>query len=160
MTDTPNPMSIGQFSSLTRLSVRMLRHYDKHDVLTPAEVDAASGYRLYTSDQLAEAADVRRLRDVGFGVSAIAALLTSRGTPAWEHALRMQRQSLTADLLAAQQHPADDLLRVGAELLVVVGAAPAHDLERGLVALLGLEEDLDSPGAGPSACAHSETRPR
>ena len=106
MTDTPNPMSIGQFSSLTRLSVRMLRHYDKHDVLTPAEVDAASGYRLYTSDQLADAADVRRLRDVGFGVSAIAALLTSRGTPAWEHALRMQRQSLTADLLAAQQRMA------------------------------------------------------
>ena len=64
------------------------------------------------------------------------------------------------DLRAAQQHPADDLLRVGAELLVVVGAAPAHDLKRWLVALLGLEEDLDSPGAGPSACAHSETRPR
>ncbi|MFL0460428.1 MerR family transcriptional regulator [Kytococcus sedentarius] len=106
MTDSPDPMSIGQFSSLTRLSVRMLRHYDQHGVLTPAQVDAANGYRFYASDQLADAADVRRLRDVGFGVSAIAALLATRGTPAWERALLLQRQTLTADLLAAQQRVA------------------------------------------------------
>lgn len=111
MTDTSNPdgpaprgrMSIGQFSSRTRLSVRMLRHYDTHGVLTPARVDPATGYRFYTSDQLADAADVRRLRDVGFGVSAISALLATRRTPAWDHALQLQRQALATDLLAAQQ---------------------------------------------------------
>ena len=29
MTDTLNLMSIGEFSSITRISVRMLRYYDK-----------------------------------------------------------------------------------------------------------------------------------
>lgn len=28
-------MSIGRFSSLSRISVRMLRHYDAHGVLVP-----------------------------------------------------------------------------------------------------------------------------
>lgn len=39
MAETPNLMSIGRFSALTRLSVRMLRHYDSHGVLVPADID-------------------------------------------------------------------------------------------------------------------------
>ena len=47
MTDTPDLMSIGEFSSRSRLSVRMLRHYGEHGILVPADVDAASGYRRF-----------------------------------------------------------------------------------------------------------------
>ena len=39
--------------------------------------DAATGYRRYAFAQLADAAAIRRLRDVGFGVSAIGALLAA-----------------------------------------------------------------------------------
>ena len=39
--------------------------------------------------------------DVGFGVSAISALLASRGTPAWTGALNLQRDTLADDLRAA-----------------------------------------------------------
>ncbi|MBD4385538.1 MerR family DNA-binding transcriptional regulator, partial [Xanthomonas citri pv. citri] len=62
-------MTIGEFSSLSRLSVRMLRHYDAHGVLVPEHVDAHSGYRRYAPAQLRDAADIRNLRDVGLGVS-------------------------------------------------------------------------------------------
>lgn len=96
MTDTPSLMPIGRFSSLSRISVRMLRHYDKHGVLVPARVDAASGYRRYAAAQLADAAAIRRLRDIGFGVSAIGALLAVRGTPAFDAALAAQRIELAA----------------------------------------------------------------
>ncbi|NMD54119.1 MULTISPECIES: MerR family transcriptional regulator [Tsukamurella] len=96
MTDTPDLMSIGRFSSLSRISVRMLRHYDAHGVLVPAAVDALSGYRRYAPAQLADAAAIRRLRDVGFGVSAIGALLAVRGTTAYDEALRAQRLELAA----------------------------------------------------------------
>ena len=41
MTDTPDLMSIGEFSSRSRLSVRMLRHYGEHGILAPADVVAA-----------------------------------------------------------------------------------------------------------------------
>lgn len=36
MAETTTLLSIGEFSSLARLSVRMLRHYDAHGVLVPA----------------------------------------------------------------------------------------------------------------------------
>lgn len=102
MTETANLMTIGRFSSLTRLSVRMLRHYDSHGVLVPADIDPSTGYRRYAPHQLADAADIRTLRDVGFSVSAIGILLAARGSPAWAHALQVQRASLVEDLHAAQ----------------------------------------------------------
>lgn len=96
VTDTPDLLPIGRFSSLSRISVRMLRHYDAHGVLVPADIDASNGYRRYAPAQLSEAAAIRRLRDVGFGVSAIGALLAVRGTPAFDEALRAQRLDLAA----------------------------------------------------------------
>ena len=80
----------------------MLRHYDAHGVLVPAEIDPASGYRRYAAHQLADAADIRNLRDVGFGVSAIGILLAARGTPAWTRALQQQRASLVEEQRAAR----------------------------------------------------------
>jgi len=82
MAETTTLLSIGEFSSLARLSVRMLRHYDAHGVLVPAQVDPVTGHRRYAPAQLEDAAHVRRLRDIGVGVSAIPALLAARGTPA------------------------------------------------------------------------------
>ena len=113
VTDTPDLMPIGRFSSLSRISVRMLRHYDAHGVLVPADVDAATGHRRYDGAQLAEAAAIRRLRDVGFGVSAIGALLAVRGTAAYEEALRAQRLELVAaaDRVAARLTLLDSILQ-------------------------------------------------
>lgn len=102
MAEMSHLMSIGQFSSLSRLSVRMLHHYDAHGVLVPAQIDPWTGYRRYGPQQLADAADIRTLRDVGFGVSAIGALLPVRGTPAWSDALRLQRETLVEELRASQ----------------------------------------------------------
>ncbi|MGW5321530.1 MerR family DNA-binding transcriptional regulator [Rhodococcus pyridinivorans] len=56
MADTTRLMSIGEFSTLTRISVRMLRHYDSQGVLIPAVVDEVSGYRRYLPEQTADAA--------------------------------------------------------------------------------------------------------
>ncbi|NUS45823.1 MAG: MerR family transcriptional regulator, partial [Mycobacteriaceae bacterium] len=95
-------MSIGRFSALSRISVRMLRHYDASGVLVPAVVDSVSGYRWYSPDQLGEASRIRQLRDVGFGVSAIGALLAVRGTAAYADALRSQRVALVDEAATAR----------------------------------------------------------
>lgn len=115
MADTPNRLTIGEFSARSRISIRMLRHYDAHGVLAPIEVDALTGYRRYAPEQLTEAAAIRLLRDVGFGVSAIPAVLAARGTPAYVNALRSQRQTLSAELRAASTRLAllDSLLDPG-----------------------------------------------
>src|SRR6516165_354274 len=45
--------TIGDFARHGQVSVRMLRHYDTTELLRPARVDPASGYRFYEAAQLA-----------------------------------------------------------------------------------------------------------
>lgn len=45
-------LKIGDFSKLSRCSVRMLRHYDEIGLLEPAEIDRFTGYRYYSEAQL------------------------------------------------------------------------------------------------------------
>ncbi len=45
-------LKIGEFSKLSRVSVRMLRHYDEIGLLKPAETDRFTDYRYYREDQL------------------------------------------------------------------------------------------------------------
>ena len=66
-------LTIGEFSRLSRISIRMLRHYDEHGVLHPTRVDPWSGYRSYSPDLLRTARRVGQLRDVGLGVAELAA---------------------------------------------------------------------------------------
>ncbi len=107
----PAPLLIGQFSRVTCLSVRMLRYYDEHGILTPAVVDPETGYRLYAASQLRDAHRVRTLRDLGFGVAAIAGLL-SADTETLTRALAAHRTDLesTARDAAARLAALDGLL--------------------------------------------------
>ena len=68
-------LQIGEFSRLSRISVRMLRHYDQVGLLRPAEQNAETGYRRYAVEQLAEAARITTLRDLGFRIQDIADLV-------------------------------------------------------------------------------------
>ena len=45
-------LKIGDFSKLSRVSIRMLRHYDDIGLLKPAEIDEFTGYRYYHEQQL------------------------------------------------------------------------------------------------------------
>ena len=45
-------LRIGEFSKLSRVSIRMLRHYDDIGLLKPAEIDHFTGYRYYREEQL------------------------------------------------------------------------------------------------------------
>jgi DNA-binding transcriptional MerR regulator len=91
-------LTIGEFSRLTQLSVRMLRYYDEHDVLRPSRVDRHSGYRSYSPALLSVARWVRELRDVGLGVHEIAACVPLLDDPrAVRGVLERQRARLVAD---------------------------------------------------------------
>ena len=56
-------MSIGDFSRMTFLSVKALRHYHEVGLLPPAEVDPDTGYRRYQLEQVPMAQVIRRLRE-------------------------------------------------------------------------------------------------
>ncbi len=66
---------IGEFSKITQVSVRMLRYYDEQKLLEPVLVDDANGYRLYSAEQIDQLGRIILLRNMGFGVKEIKALL-------------------------------------------------------------------------------------
>lgn len=68
-------LKIGEFSKLSRVSIRMLRHYDEIGLLKPVHIDPDSGYRYYGENQLLDAGRIAALKDMGFGLSAIVQLL-------------------------------------------------------------------------------------
>ena len=72
-------LKIGEFSKLSRVSIRMLRRYNEVGLLLPAETDPITGYRYYSEDQLPAAGRITALRDMGFGLAAIEQLLGASG---------------------------------------------------------------------------------
>ena len=68
-------LKIGEFSKLSRISVRMLRHYDEIGLLHPAETDRETDYRYYCEAQLLQAARIVSLREMGFPLAEIRRML-------------------------------------------------------------------------------------
>lgn len=69
---------IGEFSKLMQVSVRMLRYYDEAGLLKPAEIDRFTGYRFYSAAQIKQLQRIVFLRDSGFTVNEISAILKHR----------------------------------------------------------------------------------
>ena len=68
-------LKIGEFSKLSRVSVRMLRHYDEIGLLKPAQIDRFTDYRYYREDQLPIAGRIAALKDMGFSLADIVKIL-------------------------------------------------------------------------------------
>ena len=61
----------GEFSKLSRVSVRMLRHYDEIGLLKPEKTDTFTDYRYYKEDQLPIVCRITALKDMGFSLADI-----------------------------------------------------------------------------------------
>ncbi|MED1411189.1 MULTISPECIES: MerR family transcriptional regulator [Bacillus] len=68
---------IGDFSKLSSISIRMLRHYDKVELLQPEKVDEQSGYRYYSAAQLKKVNQIQTLKDMGFNIATIKEIVES-----------------------------------------------------------------------------------
>lgn len=87
-------LKIGEFSKLSHVSVRMLRHYDEIGLLHPQRVDPITGYRLYGEEQLFTAGKINVYRGMGFGLTAIAGLLHEADPQKLRAILERQQESL------------------------------------------------------------------
>jgi len=90
-------VTIGDFSRMTYLSIKALRHYHDVGLLEPADVEPTTGYRLYQPEQVPTAQVIRRLRDLGMSLDGVQAVLraedvTSRNAVIVEHLRGMERQ--------------------------------------------------------------------
>ncbi|AXC15273.1 Transcriptional regulator, MerR family [Acidisarcina polymorpha] len=68
-------LRIGDFSSLSQVSIKTLRYYDEQGLLPPASVDGVTGYRYYAVAQLPRLHRILALRDLGFSLDQIASIL-------------------------------------------------------------------------------------
>ncbi|WP_328466632.1 MerR family transcriptional regulator [Actinoplanes sp. NBC_00393] len=92
-------LSIGDFAGLGRVSVRMLRHYDAIGLLRPAHVDPHSGYRWYTADQLSVLNRVLALKDLGFTLQQVQAMVEEKlDIGELRGMLRLRRAELAAQV--------------------------------------------------------------
>lgn len=97
-------IKIGDFSKLSRISIRMLRHYDEYGLLKPEVVDTFTGYRYYKESQLLQAGRIQALKGMGFGLALIREILIKyTDAEELEHFLILKRNEIEEqhkDLLA------------------------------------------------------------
>lgn len=62
---------IGDFSKITKLTVKALRYYDKEGILVPSHRDEESSYRYYDEINYEKALQIKLLRDLEFTISEI-----------------------------------------------------------------------------------------
>ncbi len=114
-------LSIGTFSRASSLSIKMLRAYHEAGILVPAQIDRFTGYRMYTADQLADAAIVRRLRALDLPLEQVRQVVHARD-PEFTRTVLAAHQ-------AVMQARLDDTERIVSELqsgLAPVTHTPVH----------------------------------
>ncbi len=113
-------LTVGDFSRMTHLSVKTLRHYHQVGLLEPATVNPGTGYRYYTADQVPTAQVIRRLRDLEMPVAEVKEVLGAPDAEARNGLIAAHLDRLEAEL--AQTRAAVDSLR---NLLRPPGTVPA-----------------------------------
>jgi DNA-binding transcriptional MerR regulator/effector-binding domain-containing protein len=68
-------LSIGEFSRVTRLTIKALRLYHEKGLLVPDQVGESSSYRYYGPRAVERAGVIVRLKDMGFSLDEIKAIL-------------------------------------------------------------------------------------
>lgn len=67
----PKLYRIGLFAGVNRVTVKALRLYDEQGLLVPAYIDEQTGYRYYTSGQIADLHQILALKEMGFSLDDI-----------------------------------------------------------------------------------------
>lgn len=126
---------IGDFSRLTQISVRMLRHYDETGLLKPQAVDTSTGYRYYGADQLLAANRIQVLKELGFTLAEMKGLMVRElDTQQLRSLLTNRRREITETVRHEQQRlwRVDSLIRLidkedsGMHYDIVIKNIPAY----------------------------------
>ncbi|MEU6394366.1 MerR family transcriptional regulator [Streptomyces sp. NPDC046939] len=151
-------MPIGAFAQRSGLTSSALRFYADSGLLSPAEVDPVSGYRYYSTDQVARATALRQLRELAMPLAAVGAVLGSEADEA-SRLLDEHVAKVVGDAAAVQQKAAAIKSALGnapglpiavvkgpvlADAVEQVLTAAAH--ESGMPALSGLRIEAGREG--------------
>lgn len=71
---------IGEFSKITKLTVKTLRYYDEENILKPSYRNEENGYRFYEENDFKKAELIVLLRNLGFSISEVKDVLSNYET--------------------------------------------------------------------------------
>jgi DNA-binding transcriptional MerR regulator len=115
-------LTIGEFSRLTQVSVKALRHYHDVDLLAPAQIDSGSGYRYYATAQAPAAQLIRRFREMGMSLDQIGAVLRAADAD--------ERDRVIIDHLRSMEHQLEQTQATVASLRTLLeGGVAAAEVE-------------------------------
>jgi len=90
---------IGEFSKMSKTTVKTLRYYDEIGLLKPGETDRFTGYRLYGSEQLLQLHRIQELRQIGLSIREISLILSGHDS---EAILQKRKAELVSELAEGQ----------------------------------------------------------
>src|ERR1700743_1082656 len=109
-------LKIGDFSSLSQVSIKTLRYYDERGLLSPVHVDPETGYRYYSASQLSQLHRILALKDFGFSLEQIAKCLEEKVTGEQMRGMLLLRQ---AEQQARVEEERDRLSRLQSRIRLI-----------------------------------------
>jgi DNA-binding transcriptional MerR regulator len=91
-------LTIGEFATVTHLSVRTLRRYHEAGLLQPATVDPYTGYRYYEPGQIPTAQVIHRLRQLDVPLAEVKSILATDDPEQRADVVTRHLQRLEAEL--------------------------------------------------------------
>ena len=105
-------LRIGEFSKLSRVTVKALRWYAEVGLLVPSHIDEETSYRYYSVDQLPRLNRILALKALGFSLEQIASILDSTGPDEFLRIMRGRRDELEEQISADRDRLAQVELRL------------------------------------------------
>lgn len=90
--------TIGQFSKIAKLSAKVLRHYDKIELLKPSYVNFDNGYRYYDLKQIKDVIFINKLKSYGFLLEEIKSILLKNDVGELKRLMEIKIKSLTEEI--------------------------------------------------------------
>ena len=87
---------IGEFSTMSKTTIKTLRYYEKEDLLKPVYVDLDTGYRYYETSQLVELSKIISLRQIGLSIKDIKSILDGKNI---KEILTIRKKELEENLI-------------------------------------------------------------
>lgn len=97
---------IGEFSQMSKTTIKTLRYYDEEGLLKPEATDKFTGYRLYTTNQLLLIHRIQSMRQLGLSVNEVKQILS--GSVDVSTVLEKRK----AEILAELSYTQDQLSRI------------------------------------------------
>lgn len=88
-------LKIGEFSKLSKTTIRALRYYEKEGLFSPSYIDKETGYRYYESNQLEDISTIHFLRQLDFSIAEIKKIM--EGAPILD-LLKQKKNELQKEL--------------------------------------------------------------